>query len=105
MRENEYIEIIKCLANGTDPITGEIFPSHSPYQQAEIIRALFYAVQELKPKREQIGNQGKLWSREEDNTLSERFNKGAKISEIAKAHERTYGAIKSRLIKLKLIEE
>jgi len=105
MRENEYIEIIKSLANGIDPITGEVFPADSPYQQTEIIRALFYAVQELKPKKKQKGNQGNPWSMEEDNILSERFNNGMKITEISQAHERTYGAIKSRLIKLKLIEE
>lgn len=105
MRENNYIEIIKSLANGIDPITGEVFPADSPYQQPDIIRALFYSVQELKPKREQKGNQGKLWSIQEDKILFERFNKGMKITEISQAHERTYGAIKARLIKLKLIEE
>jgi len=105
MRENEYLEILKNLANGIDPITGEVFAADSPYQQPDIIRALFYAVQELKPKKEQKGNQGKPWSIEEDNTLSEQFNNGMKITEISQAHERTYGAIKSRLVKLKLLEE
>jgi len=33
-------EIIKALADGVDPYTGERFPADSPYQQADTVRAL-----------------------------------------------------------------
>jgi len=36
--------------------------------------------------------------------LWERFNEGSKITQLAKLHSRTYGAIKARLIKLKLLQ-
>lgn len=51
------------------------------------------------------GNQGLPWSEEEDELLAQRFNDGTKITELAKLHSRTYGAIKARLIKLGLIQK
>ena len=47
---------------------------------------------------------GALWTVEEDKQLDEEYHSGIKISEIAKAHERTYGAIRARLKKHGLIE-
>jgi hypothetical protein len=34
------LEILQALAAGTDPITGEVFPVDSPYNQPEIIKAI-----------------------------------------------------------------
>ncbi|MGN8055089.1 hypothetical protein ACTJKN_02375 [Pedobacter sp. 22163] len=45
------------------------------------------------------------WSEEEDNLLTQRFSEGAKITQLAKLHSRTYGAIKARLIKLELAQK
>ncbi len=47
---------------------------------------------------------GTSWSVEEDRRLDEEYASGMKISEIAKAHDRTNGAIHSRLKKHGLIE-
>jgi len=101
---NRNIEILQALAAGTDPITGEIFPADSPYNQPEIIRALFFALDELRAVAEK-GNQGLPWGEEEDELLAERFNEGIKITELARLHSRTYGAIKARLIKLELLQK
>lgn len=98
---NRHLEILQALAAGTDPITGEVFPADSPYNQPEIIRALFFAINQLEALAEK-GNQGLPWSEEEDALLAERFGNGAKITELAKLHSRTYGAIKARLLKLEL---
>jgi hypothetical protein len=51
------------------------------------------------------GNQGLAWSEQEDELLSERFNEGIKIAQLDKLHSRTYGAIKARLIKLRLLQK
>lgn len=104
MDNNRNIEILQALAAGTDPITGEIFPADSPYNQPEIIRALFFALDELRAVAEK-GNQGLPWGEEEDELLAERFNEGIKITELARLHSRTYGAIKARLIKLELLQK
>lgn len=49
--------------------------------------------------RENKNNAGASWTEEEDNGLIGEFQSGMKISEIAKAHSRTNGPIRSRLKK------
>jgi len=101
---NRHLEILLALAAGTDPITGEVFPADSPYNQPEIIRALLFALDELRAIAEK-GNQGLPWNEQEDELLAERFNEGIKITQLAKLHSRTYGAIKARLLKLELLQK
>ncbi|MGQ7855235.1 hypothetical protein ACUN24_13455 [Pedobacter sp. WC2501] len=101
---NRHLEILQALAAGTDPITGEVFPADSPYNQPEIIWALFFALNELEALAEK-GKQGLAWGEEEDELLAERFSKSIKITQLAKLHSRTYGAIKARLIKLQLLQK
>ncbi|KQR67233.1 hypothetical protein ASF92_16110 [Pedobacter sp. Leaf176] len=57
---NRHLEILQAQAAGTDPITGEVFPADSPYNQPEIIRALFFAINQLEALAEK-GNQGLAW--------------------------------------------
>jgi hypothetical protein len=102
--KQRIIEILEALANGVDPVSGEVFPSDSPYQNAEVVRALFNAVNELKAS-EVRGNKGSKWSEAEDQQLKDNFSKGFKTAELAKLHGRSSGAIRSRLIKLGLVEE
>ena len=40
MDEQKALNIVTALANGVNPQTGEVFPGDSPYQSAEIVRAL-----------------------------------------------------------------
>ena len=76
---NRHLEILQALAIGTDPVTGEVFPADSPYNQPEIIRALFFAINQLEDIN-QKGNQRMPWSEEEDALLTQRFIKGIKIN-------------------------
>ncbi|MEH3112299.1 hypothetical protein [Pedobacter terrae] len=76
---NRHLEILQALAAGTDPITREVFPADSPYNHPEIIRALFFALDELRAVAEK-GNQGMPWSEEEDELLSQRFDEGIKLT-------------------------
>lgn len=101
---NRHLEILQALAAGTDPITEEVFPADSPYNQPEIIRALFFALDKLRAVAEK-GNQGLAWNEEEDVLLAQHFSEGIKITQLAKLHSRTYGAIKARLIKLQLLKK
>jgi DNA helicase-2/ATP-dependent DNA helicase PcrA len=48
---------------------------------------------------------GVAWSPEEDERLRELFIKGTAITAMVKAHQRKHGAIRSRLMKLGLIED
>jgi hypothetical protein len=111
MDEKKAIEIIKMLADGIDPNTGEVFPADSPYQNVDIVRALHTAEEALK-RVSKLDNRirnlperaGKPWESEESDLLAQRFDSGMPITEIAKAHNRTKGAIAARLVRLGKIE-
>lgn len=102
-------EIIERLANGIDPITGEILSDQGPFNQPDVIRALFAAAQALRtradaddgqpPSGAKPLNAGKAWSPEEDELLLREFDAGVAPKELAKKHGRTKGAIDSRLVK------
>ncbi|MFD2286691.1 hypothetical protein GJU39_22350 [Pedobacter petrophilus] len=84
---NRHLEILQALAAGTDPVTGEVFPEDSPYNQPEIIRALFFAINLLEALAEK-GNQGLAWGEEEDELFAERFSNGSKVIELVRLHSR-----------------
>jgi hypothetical protein len=107
MQSDEALVIIKALADGINPQTGEVFPYDSPYQHPQSVRALMLAVQamqqvEERPRRERIlpANAGKPWSLEDDRELCQRYDGGDSIEDLAAETGRTRGAIRSRLVKL-----
>ena len=108
MDKKEVIQVLEALAGGVDPVSGEIFPADSPYQSVEVTRALFHALEAVKgakDKKPLPERQGEKWTEQEDQQLTEGFNNEVKVAELAKTHQRTSGAIRSRLKKLGLIEE
>ena len=116
MEQDKALSILKTLADGVDPATGEQFASDSPYQHPDTIRALFWAVQALgAPARAQkpaasrsesaATNAGKPWSEEEDAQLGQAFEAGKTIDELAQIHRRSHWAIEARLAKLGKIPE
>ena len=107
MEVSRALEIVRALADGTDPYTGEVYPADSPYQNAETVRALFTAIDALekterrrKRKRDLPERAGEPWDDEEDSVLIKRFEEDVGVKEIAVEHKRTEGAIRSRLKKL-----
>ncbi len=40
MNTSEALGVVRSLANGVDPASGEIFAPDSPYQRADTVRAL-----------------------------------------------------------------
>jgi RNA polymerase-binding transcription factor DksA len=112
MDRRRALEILRVLARGEDPTTGEILPEESPYQHAEVVRALFAAIEALEGQRSRAtgrrnlpANAGKSWTAEEEARLCEAFDADPSIPALAQAHQRTTGAIKARLIKLGKIED
>lgn len=107
METERAIKIIKLLAEGVDPKTGEIFPENSPYQYSETVRALYAALKALERVDEIESRKGSLpehagrtWTQEEEQQLIAAFENGKSINEIANIHGRTTGGITSRLVKL-----
>jgi len=108
MDHNAALAVLKSLADGVHPATGEIFAPDSPYQHPDVIRALLHAVRALeapnaparKPaSRPGAGNAGQPWSQEEDDKLLAAFDAGHLLQDIATAHGRSKLAIEARLAK------
>jgi len=111
MEQTLALEIIRSLASGVDPATGAVFPADSPYQQPDVIRALHLAATALQQaastarKNQSLpSSTGKPWTPDEDQALLAAFDSGSKIKQLAAAHLRTNGAIRSRLMKLGRID-
>ena len=92
-------EIVRMLADGVDPTTGEVLPTESVYNSPEVIRALFTLLEYVGKDevKDPVRNAGKPWTDAEDDKLRDEFLSKMKISDIAKEHGRSYGAIESRL--------
>lgn len=127
MDHGKVLAILRHLSDGHDPVTSQPFPPDSPYQQADIIRALFHAARELEkgtvrrcdpqagslpdsaagaplasalasPQRgAPAPRSGKPWSVEEDEKLLAGFGAGQTIPVLAAAHGRSRIAIEARL--------
>jgi hypothetical protein len=48
MEDARALAIVSALANGVDPLTGEVFAVDSPYQSPDVIRALYSAARALE---------------------------------------------------------
>lgn len=103
----EALEIIQALADGVNPYTGEVLSTDSILQNPQIIRALFAAIEALRAelkRQERTRNlpqrAGHPWTEQESSLLETRFDEGLSISDIAREHERTSGAIKAQLERL-----
>lgn len=97
-------ELLAVLADGINPLTGEVLPDSDSCNQADIVRALHAVLMNLdsysKKGRSLPENAGKPWTLEEDNMLIEAYRNGATLTDLAKTHNRSRGAITSRLSKL-----
>ena len=111
MQLDAALPIVRALADGVNPVTGEAYPDHSPYAEPRALRALYSAVDlmqkelDREKRRERLpANFGKPWSPEEDGVLEREYDAGMPMPEIARRHQRTQSSIRLRLEKLGKIE-
>ena len=111
MDEEQALDLIRPLADGILPTTGEELPADSPIQHPNIVRALYLAVQALEGevqrrsrRRHLPVNAGQPWSAEEDRQLERAFDAGNDVRQLAEAHQRTPAAVHARLVKLGKLE-
>src|SRR5918912_3495354 len=102
----QALAVVRSLANGVDPESGEVFPVESTYQRPQVVRALYEAaaalerIERFERRRSQLPQKtGEPWSEEEDRRLLAAFDAGRALQELAAAHERTMGAVRARLLK------
>jgi len=103
--DTDSLQILRALAEGKHPLTGEALPDESCYQSAKVLRALLAGIEALektagRKNRVLPGAAGKPWDAEEDQSLVADFESGTSIADLAQMHQRTEGAIRSRLMKL-----
>lgn len=106
MDATQALAVVRSLANGVDPESGEIFPPESAYQRPQIVRALYEAAAALerqerydRRKAQMPIKTGEPWTEDEDRKLLAAFDAGRALQDLAAAHERTMGAVRARLLK------
>jgi hypothetical protein len=106
MDQSQALAVVRSLANGVDPESGEVFPAESTYQRPQVVRALYEAATALerverfeRRKAQMPAKTGEPWSEDEDRKLLASFDAGRALQELAAAHERTMGAVRARLLK------
>jgi len=124
METQMILQILRTLADGIDPATGEQFAAGSAYQHPNTVRALFSAIRMLESPapaasapapakqasapataRPGLENSGRSWSEEEDARLGSAYDAGRSIEELAGIHKRSKWAIEARLARLGKIPE
>ncbi len=111
MEKSKAIDILKLLADGVHPVTDEQLDKNHVINEPNVIRALNAAVEALVSEEKRIRRQrdlpervGKPWSEQEDKTLIKAFDSGISLNDLVDKHQRTRGAIRTRLVRLGKID-
>lgn len=109
MKLKQAREILKALADGTDPVTGEILSEEDSCNQPVVIRALHavldatsdtYKADDSRPEKA-----GRKWTPADDKYLCQLFDEGCSAAELCRVFRRTRRGIAARLVHLGKIEE
>ncbi len=103
-------ELLAALADGVNPITGEVLSERDSCNQVEIVRALHTVLKKLDsvlegPKQLRLENAGKPWTKGDEEILCRMFDTGCTPKEISNQLGRTNGAIAAKLVRLQKIKE
>ena len=100
MEIQEALRIMRALADGVNPGTGEALMADAVYQNAPVVRAFLRAVGALEYLQERERSRktpaatgGTSWSRAEDQQVCEELRRGIDFHQIAKTHNRPIGSI------------
>ena len=102
-----YSGILNGLSEGVNVVTGEMVDGLDPEIKLQLLEMSKYFDQRLKSKErqeEKYSQHGQKWSQEEDEQLLSEYREGKTIKEISEIHSRSYGAIRSRLLGLGVLE-
>ncbi len=114
--------ILLVLADGINPLTGEVLPDGDSCNQVEVVRALNAVLRELERHERTISerrmqrnvqkseeknalNAGAAWTKSDDRVLCEMFDSGCSKEEICDRLGRSVGGIAARLKRLGKIED
>lgn len=105
-------QILHSLADGVNPMTGEVLAKTDSCNEPDVIRALHWALQALeknemqeKPaKKSRWANAGLPWTEEDEAELCRMFDCGDSKKDICKFFQRSERGIAARLVKLGKIQ-
>jgi hypothetical protein len=120
MELTKAIKTLEVLADGVNPLTGEVFQREAPYNDPIVIRSLFTvleSIKAIKPRRKTPAerqqdnikngrpkNAGLPWTDELRTDMAAKFQKGKSVDKLAADFERTTGAITSELVRQGLVD-
>ena len=95
-------KIMESLADGVNPLTGEVLPPEDSCNQADVVRAFHTILSVLseKPQKPRPENAGKPWTSEDDRILAAMYDEGKTHNEMCKYFKRSITAIAARLVLL-----
>lgn len=98
-------ELLICLVDGVNPITGEVLPENDSCNQVEIVRALNLVLRALenkakRPQKSQSVNAGKPWSLSDEQQLCYMYDAGCSKNEICNYLQRSVGGVAAKLVRL-----
>ena len=101
-------ELLYTLADGVNPLTGEILPETDSCNQVEIVRALHKVLRVLDEtdakQKSPAGNAGKPWTAEDDAALCRMFDAGSTCQDMQAYFQRTRSSIETRLVRVGKIQ-
>ena len=104
METREAVDVIRSLADGKNPETGEELEITSICRVPLVVRALNRALTSLVAQYERERNRPakafRHWTTLEDQQVCDELRQGLDLQQIAKTHDRTVGGIVARLVKL-----
>ena len=119
MELTESRSIVQTLAQGIHPTTGEVFPPDSPYNDPDVIRALFSMLDVVKqarrPKRSleerraenlergRPANTGLPWTEDDRTLVRSEFLGGTTIENLAAKLQRSTAAIVAEVLRQDLV--
>ena len=115
MEREDLLRHLVGWRDGIDPVSGATLPPEHPAQRTDFLRVVCAAIDAIGAARarESVAsggaahlapparaNAGRPWSVAEEALLAQAHDAGMTIAELARAHERTTGAITARLVRL-----
>lgn len=101
MTDERAREVLQCLLDGFDPVTGEVLPPDHVCSSAEVLRALRRAILRLSTAEESDScderplNAGRPWTEADSAALQHMYEAGCPMDEICtKLHRRKRGVMK-----------
>ena len=112
MEREDLVAHLRAWCDGVDPADGRSLPRDHPAQRADTLRVLLAALRAIvadppgdnaaggAPAARRATNAGRPWPADEDARLAAAHDAGSGIADLARAHDRTRGAITARLVRL-----